>query len=103
MPSGFWQQLCAGQILVGCYGRRMSGDGFSWHVPTLVSHEWMVFSISLYGHLGKGGLMAFHESPARLDGIVDASRRCHAIMPHARGVGGVVFVGGERRGAWRRG
>lgn len=47
--------------------------------------------------------MVFYESSARFDGIIEASRRCHAIMPHAKGVGRVVFAGGERRGAWRRG
>lgn len=47
--------------------------------------------------------MVFYESSARFDGIIEASRRYHAIMPHEKGVGHDVFASGERRGAWRRG
>ncbi|WP_165815020.1 hypothetical protein [Hallella colorans] len=47
--------------------------------------------------------MVFYESSARFDGIIEASKQCHAIMSHAKGVGRDVFAGGERRGAWRRG
>jgi hypothetical protein len=95
--------LPTGQILVGSYGRRLSDDVFSRHIPILVSHEWMMFFISLCAHFGKDGFMVFYESSARFDGIIDASKQCHAIMPHAKGVGHDVFASGERRGAWRRG
>lgn len=81
----------------------MYGDGFSRHIPILVSHEWMMFFISLCAHFGKDGFMVFYESSARFDGIIEGSKQCHAIMPHVKGVGRVVFVGGERRGTWRRG